>query len=231
MHNLDMYDEDENSNPPPQAAKKRSSARKSGAAAMSGAALVAAFDLHSAPGHLLRRCHSRARAIFDELIGKETGLSKQQVALMVTIAQKPAATHAQLSEETGFDRNTLADTIDRLIAKGLAVRARSRLDARAYEIGLTDDGHLLLRELIPRSAAVQAKIIEPIPEAQRATFIECLRMLAGVPDQELESIGPDSRGKSAMVDSPTTLSIRPPPRRTSTKRPGARQEITRKTKG
>ena len=149
--------------------------------------LIDRFDLHKAPGHLLRRCHSRARAIFDELVGRKTGLSKQQVALLVAIAHSPAATHAQLSEETGFDRNTLADTLNRLIAKGLVVRQRSLVDARAYDIQLTREGLRSLGELIPLSFEVQAKIIEPIPEELRPMFIRCLQILAGIaptPDDE-----------------------------------------------
>lgn len=128
----------------------------------------------------MRRCHSRARAIFDELVGRQTGLSKQQVALMIAIAHRPAATHAQLSEETGFDRNTLADTLNRLIVKGLASRQPSRLDARAYDIRLTPSGFTQLEELIPLSFEVQAKIIAPIPAELRPDFIRCLRILAGV---------------------------------------------------
>jgi DNA-binding MarR family transcriptional regulator len=169
---------------------KRPFRSKAGSAADARKALVAQFDLHNSPGHLLRRCHSRARAIFDDLVGRETGLSKQQVALMVAISHNPAATHAQLAEETGFDRNTLADTIDRLIAKGLASRKRSTRDARAYEIGLTDAGQVQLEDLIPLSLMVQAKIIEPIPEALRQTFIECLQILAGVSDPEPVDIAP-----------------------------------------
>lgn len=159
---------------------KRGVKAGSSAGAFSREALVAQFDLHNSPGHLLRRCHSRARAVFDSLIGRETGLSKPQVALMVSIAHSPAATHAQLSEESGFDRNTLADTIDRLVAKGFVVRERSARDARAYEIHLTEEGHARLEAMIPQSFEVQAKIIEPIPEHLRAGFIYCLQLVAGV---------------------------------------------------
>ncbi|MFM0341439.1 MarR family winged helix-turn-helix transcriptional regulator [Paraburkholderia fungorum] len=143
------------------------------------------FDLREAPGHLLRRCHSRARAIFDDLIGRQTGLSKQQMALMVAIARIPNATHAQLSEETGFDRNTLADTLDRLISKGLARRERSEIDARAYQIQLTSDGINQLESLIPLAHEVQQKIIEPLPEELRPIFIQCLRILAGIDEADL----------------------------------------------
>lgn len=142
--------------------------------------LIDLFDLHNAPGHLLRRCHSRARAIFDQLIRSRTGLSKQQVALLIAIAHRPSATHAQLSEETGFDRNTLADTLNRLISKGLAVRQHSTQDARAYDIQLTPQGLAELEDLIPLSYEVQAKIIEPIPAEMREGFMHCLRLLAGV---------------------------------------------------
>lgn len=182
-----MQEHHENATPSAAARRKRASNSKAGPSEESGespTSLVPLFDLHGSPGHLLRRCHSRARAIFDELIGRETGLSKQQVALMVAVAQNPAAAHAQLSEATGFDRNTLAETVDRLIAKGLAVRERSKRDARAYEIGLTEAGHELLENLIPLSLEVQAKILDPLPEASRQMFIECLQILAGVPGPE-----------------------------------------------
>lgn len=179
--------------------KKSEKNYKSGSGKVSRKMLVEKFDLHNSPGHLLRRCHSRARAIFDDLVGRETGLSKQQVAVMVTIAHNPAATHALLAEETGFDRNTLADTIDRLIVKGLTVRQRSSRDARAYEIRLTDEGHSQLEALIPLSYEVQKKIIEPLPEASRQHFIECLQILAGIPESELsfatESVSPDADGR------------------------------------
>jgi DNA-binding MarR family transcriptional regulator len=145
-----------------------------------GIDLIYRFDLLNTPGPLLRRCHSRARAIFEELVGRKTGLSKQQVALMIAAAHAPAATHAQLSEETGVDRNTLADTLNRLIAKGLVVRQRSQLDARAYAIQLTPEGLALLEDLIPLSFEVQRKIIEPLPEAMRPQFIRSLRILAGI---------------------------------------------------
>jgi DNA-binding MarR family transcriptional regulator len=174
---------------------------------MSRKAMVEQFDLHTSPGHLLRRCHSRARAIFDDLVGRATGLSKQQVALMVTISHNPAATHAQLSEESGFDRNTLADTIDRLISKGLAVRERSRRDARAYEIRLTDAGHAQLEALIPLSIEVQQKIIAPLPEASRQHFIECLQILALAGISEAESAG--AGGAPRASEAPTTQQIKP----------------------
>lgn len=166
--------------------------------------LIGAFDLHNAPGHLLRRCHSRARAIFDELVGRRTGLSKQQVALMTAIAHMPAATHAQLSEETGFDRNTLADTLDRLIGKGLAVRNRSQVDARAYDVQLTPAGTALLASLIPLAAEVQAKIIEPLPEELRPQFIHCLRIVAGIESshgtgEDSDNSLPKTGGKSKPV--------------------------------
>jgi DNA-binding MarR family transcriptional regulator len=193
----------------PVARKKPASPGKTGATAVSSKVLVEQFDLHNSPGHLLRRCHSRARAIFDELVGRATGLSKQQVALMVTISHIPAATHAQLSEETGFDRNTLADTIDRLIAKGLALRERSTRDARAYEIRLTDEGQAQLEDLIPLSFEVQQKIIEPLPEASRRHFIECLQILAGVSEDDtalpLSNAPKKSAGRTVAAKARTAM--------------------------
>jgi Transcriptional regulators len=183
----------------PQPQPVAGTSRRSRAPSAKDNSLVDRFDLLNAPGHLLRRCHSQARAIFDELVGRKTGLSKQQVALMIAIAHTPSATHAQLSGETGFDRNTLADTLDRLIAKGLALRQRSQLDARAYDIQLTSEGLAQLQELIPLSFEVQAKIIEPVPEDLRADFIRCLRLVAGIDAALRGSQAPAAINKPARL--------------------------------
>jgi DNA-binding MarR family transcriptional regulator len=159
--------------------------------------LLAIYDMQNAAGHLIRRCQSRARAIFDQLIGEKSGLSRQQFALMVAIAKNPGAAYARLSEQTGFDRNSLADTLNRLIEKKLVTRQRSVSDARAYEIGLSARGARLLRQLIPLSFEVHARIIEPLPEQMRPIFIACLRVVVGLehpsdPGETL-SLAPASR--------------------------------------
>jgi len=137
-----------------------------------------AFELQESPGYLLRRCHQRSRQIFDELIGTETGLSRQQLALLIGIDRYPHATQARLSTATGFDRNTLAELMNRLIDKNLVERRRASNDARAYEVSLSQLGISTVRKMVPRYRRVQARILEPLPRSLRPKFLECLQLLS-----------------------------------------------------
>jgi len=142
------------------------------------------FELRESPGYLLRRCHQRSRQIFDELIGFETGLSRQQLALLIGIDKHPHATQAHLSEATGFDRNTLAELMNRLIEKNLVERKRAQHDARAYEVSLSTLGATTVRKMYPRYRRVQDKILAPLPASLRPKFMQCLHLLsASVKDE------------------------------------------------
>jgi DNA-binding MarR family transcriptional regulator len=147
------------------------------------------FVLQQTPGYLVRRCHQRCRRIFDELIGSETGLSRQQISLLIGIDRNPHATQAKLSEETGFDRNTLAELMNRLIGKKLVQRRRADGDARAYEVSLSQSGAALMRTMYPKFRQVQEKILAPLPSRLRPTFIECLQILS-------DSLGPEAESNS-----------------------------------
>lgn len=136
------------------------------------------FELRESPGYLLRRCHQRSRQIFDELIGDETGLSRQQLAVLIGIDRNPNATQAKLSEATGFDRNTLAELMNRLIGKKLVERRRAESDARAYKVTLSDLGATIVRNSYPKFRQVQARILAPLPVRLRPQFLQCLHILA-----------------------------------------------------
>jgi DNA-binding MarR family transcriptional regulator len=142
------------------------------------------FELRQSPGYLLRRCHQRSRQIFDELIGFETGLSRQQLALLIGIDRHPRATQARLSAATGFDRNTLAELMNRLIDKNLVERRRAQHDARAYEVYLSERGAATVRQMYPRYKRVQAKILAPLPPVLRPKFMECLQILSATVQEE-----------------------------------------------
>lgn len=142
-------------------------------------AAVLELDLRSTPGHLLRRCHQRSREVFNQYMG-DTGLSRQLLSVLICIYQNPGETYTVLSDVSGFDRNTLAEMIDRLVGQKYAVRKRSSTDGRAYAVELTASGKKLVRSVIHRTAEVQKQILEPLPEELRPVFIRCLQIIIGL---------------------------------------------------
>lgn len=136
------------------------------------------IPLQDTPGFLLRCAHQRSRQIFDELIGSHTGLSRQQVAVMMGLYRNRNVTQTELAQSSGFDRNTLAELMNRLVRRGLVARRRSADDARAYDVSLTPAGQTLLESLFPKMRQVQTQILAPLPAKLRPMFLHCLRILA-----------------------------------------------------
>jgi MarR family transcriptional regulator, lower aerobic nicotinate degradation pathway regulator len=139
------------------------------------------FDLWSSPGHLLRRCHQRSHEIFNELLG-DTGVTRQQFSVLWALQQNPDANQQRLSEVTGWDRNTLAAMLGRLVDQKLIERSRDPEDARATRLRLTERGGDLLRDSTPTLREVQQRIIAPIPEAERPAFLAALRTMLSSAD-------------------------------------------------
>ncbi|MGE8634948.1 MarR family winged helix-turn-helix transcriptional regulator [Achromobacter sp.] len=141
------------------------------------------FDLTQVASHLLRRAHFRAEALFAEAFPDED-LTPRQKALLITVYQHPGATQNRIAELIALDRNSFAEMIARMTAKGYVRRTRSAQDGRAYALEITDAGVALLARILPRDAQVEAQVLAPIPEELRPVFLKCLRLMAGLEAQD-----------------------------------------------
>jgi len=149
--------------------KKRTSAKGNGGSVD--------YALGEAPGHLLRRCQQRAVEIFMEEIGAAR-LTPRQFALLLTLAQRPGLTQTELVEETGIDRSTVGDMIDRLVKRGLVRRRRSGRDQRANTLAILPAGAAALHEALPAVERAQVRIMAPLPPAMRSDFMAALQLMA-----------------------------------------------------
>lgn len=136
---------------------------------------LADFDLLSAPGHLLRRAHQRSYELFTKRVGAT--VTRQQFALLLSLAQRPGASQRELVDATGMDKSTLKEMLERMVARGWVLRERDPSDSRAWTMLMTVQGRELLNELIPLVAAVQRDILAPLPEEDRPVFMRLLRTL------------------------------------------------------
>jgi DNA-binding MarR family transcriptional regulator len=151
--------------------RKRAGADKSNGA-------ITDYILTEAPGHLLRRCQQRAVEIFALEMGSAR-LTPQQFALLLTLARRPGISQTELVAETGIDRSTVGDMIDRLMGRGLVRRRRSGRDQRANTVAILPAGIALLNEALPAVERAQQRIMTPLPAAIRAEFMAALRLMAG----------------------------------------------------
>jgi DNA-binding MarR family transcriptional regulator len=132
--------------------------------------------LGRSPIHLLHRAGQCAGDIFHAEM-KDGDLTPRQLAVLVTVAQNEGLSQTGLVDRTGIDRSTLADIVRRLQRKGLLHRRRTKEDARAYAVKLTDEGRRVLRVAEPLSKRVDERILDALPGKQREQFIDELQAI------------------------------------------------------
>ena len=111
------------------------------------------------PLHLLHRVQQLSEILFDVEVG-DSGLTPRQLTVLSVVAENDGLSQTGIVESTGIDRSTMADMVRRLTKKGLLQRRRSKTDARAYNISLTEDGQELLRIVRPLAKKVDQRIVQ-----------------------------------------------------------------------
>src|SRR5262245_23127712 len=133
--------------------------------------------LARSPIHLLHRAGQCAGDIFHAEM-KDGDLTPRQLAVLLTVAHNEGLSQTGLVDRTGIDRSTLADIVRRMQKKGLLQRRRTKEDARAYAVRLTDEGRRVLRTAEPLARRVDERILDALPARQREQFIEDLLAIA-----------------------------------------------------
>lgn len=90
-------------------------------------------------GYLTRRISTMMVAEVDHRL-TEIGLTHAQWAPLLLIKRGRANTQAELARELQLDAGALTRTLDRLEAKGLCRRERSKEDRRVVNLSLTPEG-------------------------------------------------------------------------------------------
>lgn len=135
-----------------------------------------AVDLDELPGYYIRRLQQIAVAIFLQET-EASGVTPVQYAALQAVCNQPDLDQRSLARHIGLDTSTVAGVVDRLEARGLMLRATSPTDRRVRLLRLTPEGEALLAEVVPAMQRAQAKILAPLPAAQRREFMRMLRQL------------------------------------------------------
>jgi DNA-binding MarR family transcriptional regulator len=137
---------------------------------------MAVVRLERSPIHLLHRAGQCASDVFQGEMA-EGDLTPRQYAVLVAVSQNEGLSQTNLVEKTGVDRSTLADIVRRMLKKGLLQRRRTKDDARAYAVKLTDEGWRILKAADPLAKRVDEKILAALPGQQRDRFLQDLSLI------------------------------------------------------
>lgn len=133
-------------------------------------------DIHSQPGHLIRRLQQIAVALF--VAECETlDLTPVQYASLTAIRDVADLDVTRLSSLVALDKATLAKVVERLEAKGWIVRTGSGLDKRVKLLSITPKGREALTAAEPRVRRCQHRILAPLAPADRRSFMTMLERL------------------------------------------------------
>ncbi len=134
------------------------------------------IELDSLPGHYIRRLQQIAVAIFLQET-EAHGVTPVQYATLQAVCNLPGIDQRTLARSIGLDTSTITGVIDRLESRGLLMRNTTPDDRRVRRLTLTDAGQAQLAALQPEMQRAQARILEPLPERERADFMRMLRRL------------------------------------------------------
>jgi DNA-binding MarR family transcriptional regulator len=108
----------------------------------------------------------RALRTSSRTVEERLGVSGAQLLVLQRLAEGPANSLNDLAERTFTHQSSMSIVVDRLVAKGLVARERSREDARRIVLSLTPAGRALVRGA-PRVAHVRLnEAIGKLPAAR-----------------------------------------------------------------
>lgn len=134
------------------------------------------YILEDQIGHLLRRAHQRASAIFQEVM--TDGLTPPQFAALVKIRDFGKVSQNRLGRSVAMDPATSQGVIQRLLGKGLIRREDDPEDRRRALLSLTPEGEETVDRLIPLGKRVTAETLEPLTPDEQTVFLALLTKIS-----------------------------------------------------
>ena len=147
------------------------------ASAARSAAVAQKPRFSAMPGHLLRRCHQIAVAIFLDTCA-DFDLTPLQFAVLDSLGKDGPQDQVTLGGATALDRTTITVLLRNLERRGLVRREKSRRDQRSKIVTVTAAGKRLLEKIRPVVEAAQQRIVAPLDAAESERLLELLEKLA-----------------------------------------------------
>ena len=134
------------------------------------------FDFQHAPGHLIRRAHQLAVAIFMEETGAHD-VTPVQFAILNALMQDPGEDQVTLAGKVAFDAATFGSVIGRLESKGWVRREPDAHDRRRKLLWVTPEGEQAALQMKRAVAKAQTRILAPLQASERQQLVRLLGKL------------------------------------------------------
>jgi DNA-binding MarR family transcriptional regulator len=133
--------------------------------------------------HLLHMAGQRGDNLF---ASQNSPVTPRQYVVLAMLEGRRGTSQTDIVHTTGIDRSTVADLVKRLVAAGYVQRRRSKTDARAYVVRLTDTGREVLGANRRVAIETDERLFAPVVASHRPRFLEELsRVAKGQNDSEV----------------------------------------------
>lgn len=147
--------------------------------------------------HLLHRAQQLASDRFALLMG-DKDLTLRQFVVMAAVAARPGLAQVELVRDTGIDRSTLADMMNRLERRGWIERRASELDGRAHAVFMSNAGLETLADARCHAMAADAAILDPLPRTKAKALTAILTKLAQHADKEARRLEREAKRQAKL---------------------------------
>jgi len=137
---------------------------------------LAVGDLGDLLGFHLRMAQTAMYRDFAISLG-ELGLTQKQYATLSLIGSNPGVSQIAIANRLGTDRATMMAIVDRLEARDLLTRQRSKADRRRQELYLTATGETVLKTARAAIANHESKFTDLFSPAELEAFLSGLRRI------------------------------------------------------
>lgn len=145
------------------------------------------FDFAQAPGHLVRRAHQIAVALFMSELAKED-VTPVQFAILNAVMDTPGVDQVTLANRVAFDAATSGSVMGRLETKGWVRREPDQLDRRRKLLWLTPAGYDATLQMKRAVDQVQEKLLSPLSPEEGQTLLLLMAKLVAGHEQGLEGL-------------------------------------------
>jgi DNA-binding MarR family transcriptional regulator len=134
------------------------------------------FDFQQAPGHLIRRAHQVAVAVFMEETG-EHAMTPVQFAILNALMDDPGEDQVTLAGRVAFDAATFGSVISRLESKGWVRREPDAVDRRRKLLWVTAAGEQAATAMKRPVSRAQRRILGPLQAREQEQLMRLLAKL------------------------------------------------------
>lgn len=141
--------------------------------------MAKSFNFHDAPGHLIRRAHQLAVAIFMEETAR-FDVTPVQFAILNALIDEPGEDQVTLAARVAFDPATFGSVIGRLEARAWVQRQADPLDKRRKLLWTTPEGEKVALQMKRAVTKAQLRIVAPLELGERIQLNALLsKLIAG----------------------------------------------------